>query len=194
MRNIIFFGLFTMVFILSSCSVLQQTSEIKNFARCDFRLESISNLRMAGVNIQNKNSMSDLGFMEIAKITAAVASNSLPVHFDLDVLARNPNSAMAAMNKLDWILLIDDIEMTRGVLIERIEIQPNSYTAFPVAMNFDLMKALSGKSGDALLNFIFNLTGSGGKPARVKLKAKPTIMVGSTALEYPGYITIKQDF
>lgn len=194
MKKIAFYRIMAMTFVLSSCSVLQQTSEIKNFAKCDFRLESISNLRMAGVNIQNKTSMSDLSFVDIAKITAAVASNSLPVHFDLDVLARNPNSAMAAMNKLDWILLIDDIEMTRGVLMERIEIQPNSFTAFPVAMNFDLMKALSGKSGDALLNFIFNLTGSGGKPTRVKLKAKPTIMVGSTALEYPGYITIKQDF
>ena len=194
MKKIVFPGIILLTFLLSSCSVLQQTSEIKNFAKCDFRLESISNLRMAGVNIQNKTSMSDLSFVDIAKITAAVASNSLPVHFDLDVLARNPNSAMAAMNRLDWILLIDDIEMTRGVLMERIEIQPNSFTAFPVAMNFDLMKALSGKSGDALLNFIFNLTGSGNKPTRVKLKARPTIIVGSTALEYPGYITIKQDF
>jgi hypothetical protein len=194
MKTIIYTGLMIMAFILSSCSVLQQTSEIKNFARCDFRLESLTDLTMAGVNIQNKNAMSDLGFMDIAKITAAVASNSVPVHFDLNVLARNPNPAMAAMNKLDWILLIDDIEMTRGVLMERIEIQPNSFTVFPVAMNFDLMKALSGKSGEALTNFIFNLTGSGGKPTRVKLKAKPTIMVGSNALEYPGYITIKQDF
>lgn len=183
-----------MAIMFSSCSVFQQTSEMKTFAKCDFRLESVSDLRLAGVNLQNKNSVSDLGFMDLTKITAAVAGGTLPMTFDLNVLARNPNPALAAMNRLDWILLIDDIEMTRGILNQRIEIPPNSITTFPVSMNFDLMKVMSGKSGDALLNFALNLNGTGGKPTRVKLKARPTILVGTKMLEYPGYITIKQDF
>lgn len=194
MRRATIPGMIILALILSSCSVLQQTSEMKNFARCDFRLESISNLNLGGVNFQDKQSMSDISFVDLARITTALAGGSLPMKFDLNVLARNPNPALAAMNRLDWILLIDDIEMTNGVLNDRIEIQPNAVTTFPVAISFDLMKALNGKSGDALINFALNLAGAGGRPARVKLKAKPTIMVGNRMLEYPGYITVKQDF
>lgn len=176
------------------CSVFQQTSEIANFGRCEFRLESVDKLNLGGVSIQGKNSMSDLGIMEYARITSAVAKGSLPLTFNLNVAAKNPNSGTAAMNKLEWILYIDKVEMTRGVLNQRVEIPAQNISTFPVSMNFDLMKSLSGESGEALLNLAFNLSGSSDKPSQVMLKAKPTIMIGSTPIEYPGYINIKQEF
>jgi hypothetical protein len=173
---------------------MQQTSEMKNFSKCDFRLESVTNMQLAGVIIQDAASMADLGIMDYAKISSTLASGTLPLIFDLNVQARNPNSGTAAMNKLDWILLIDDVEMTRGILNQRVEILPNTISTFPLAMKFDLVKALSGESGNALLNFAFNLSGSGEKPTHITLKAKPTIYVGSTPLEYPGYVRITQEF
>jgi hypothetical protein len=180
--------------IVSACSVLQQTSEIKTFAKCEFRIESARNMKLAGVNIQDKHSMSDLSFMEVTKIGSVLAGGTLPLTFDLNVQIKNPNPGTAAMNKLDWILTIDNIEMTRGILNQRVEIQANTVSAFPVAMTFDLMKSVNGKSGDALINFAFNLSGTGNRPTRIKLKAKPTIMIGSTPIGYPGYITIRQEF
>jgi hypothetical protein len=180
--------------ILSSCSVLQQTSEIATFTKCEFRIESARNMNLGGVNIQNKHSVSDLTLMEGAKIASVIAGGTLPLTFDLNVGAKNPNPKLAAMNKLDWILYIDDIEMTRGILNQRIEIPASGTTTFPVAMSLDLMKSLNGKSGDALINFALNLSGTGSRPTRIKLKAKPTIMVGTTPINYPGYITIKQEF
>jgi len=194
MRKIIYSSLLLMILIITACSVLQQTSEIKTFTRCEFRIESARNMKLAGVNIQEKHSMSDLSFMEFTKIGSVLAGGILPLTFDLNVQIKNPNPGMAAMNKLDWILIIDDIEMTRGVLNQRIEIQANTISTFPVAMSLDLMKSLSGKSGDALINFALNLSGTGSRPTRIKLKARPTIMFGSTAIEYPGYITIKEEF
>jgi LEA14-like dessication related protein len=180
--------------IVSSCSVVQQTTELTNFAKCEFRIESVKNTKLAGINVQDKDVMSDFSFIELTKIGSVVAGGTLPLTFDLMVGVKNPNPGMAAMNKMDWILFIDDIEMTRGVLDKRIEIKENSVSQFPVKMNLDLMKSLSGKSGDALINFALNLAGNGNRPTRVKLKAKPTIMLGTTPIEYPGFITIKQDF
>jgi hypothetical protein len=180
--------------IASSCSLVQQASEVSAFSKCEFRLESLTNLKIAGVSIQDKTSLSQVGFSDAAKISGAVASGSLPMTFDLNLQARNPNSAMAAMNKLDWILLIDGNEMSRGILNQRIEIQPNSTKSFPVGVNFDLFKTLSGQSGSALLNFAFNLAGAGSKTTRVTLKARPTVMIGATPVEYPGYISINHEF
>jgi hypothetical protein len=183
-----------LIFVVSACSVFQQTSEIAAFTKCEFRIESARNMKLGGVNIQDKHSLSDLSIMEMTKIAGIIAGGTLPLTFDLNIQVKNPNPGMAAMNKLDWILIIDDIEMTRGILNQRIEIQANNITTVPVAMSLDLMKSLSGKSGDALINFALNLAGTGSRPTRIKLKAKPTILVGTTPIEYPGYITIRQEF
>jgi len=151
-------------------------------------------MKQAGVNIQDKHSLSDLNIMEMTKIASVIGGGTLPLTFDLNVQVKNPNPGLAAMNKLDWILIIDDIEMTRGILNQRVEIPANAITSVPVAMSLDLMKSLNGKSGDALINFALNLSGTGSRPTRIKLKAKPTILIGSTPIEYPGYITIRQEF
>jgi hypothetical protein len=182
------------IMLFSSCSVLQQTSEMKNFGKCDFRIESARNMKLAGVNIQDKKSLQDMTIMEMTKIGGMIAGGTLPLNFDLKIEVKNPNPVVAAMNKLDWILLIDDIEMTRGILNQRVEVPAGSLANFPVFINLDLMKSLNGKSGDALINFAMNLAGTGSRPTRIKLKAKPTIMIGTTPIEYPGYITIRQEF
>jgi hypothetical protein len=192
--NKLLLSLILILVLFSACSVLQQTSEIAALTKCEFRIESARNMKLAGVNIQDKSSLSELTMMEMAKIGSVLAGGTLPLTFDLNVQVKNPNPGLAAMNKLDWILIIDDIEMTRGILNQRVEIPANAITSLPVAMSLDLMKSLSGKSGDALINFALNLAGTGSRPTRIKLKAKPTIMIGTKPIEYPGYITIKQEF
>jgi len=194
MKKIIYSVFFSLSLIVSACSVLQQTSEIAAFTKCEFRIESARNMRLAGINIQDKHTLSDFTIMDMTKIGSILAGGTLPLTFDLNIEVKNANPGMAAMNKLDWILIIDDIEMTRGILNQRIEIAANTVSTFPIAMSLDLMKSLSGKSGDALINFALNLAGNGSRPTRIKLKAKPTILIGTTPIEYPGYITIRQEF
>ena len=65
-----------------SCDVFRQTSEVKNFASCNFQLESIENLKLAGINIQGMTSASQLSLIDFAKISSAVASGVLPLTFD----------------------------------------------------------------------------------------------------------------
>ncbi|MCU0371124.1 MAG: hypothetical protein MUC31_06890 [Bacteroidales bacterium] len=151
-------------------------------------------MKLAGLDIQEKNTLSDFSMMEMAKIASVIAGGTLPLTFDLNMQAKNPNPGTAAMNQLEWILLIDDIEMTRGLLNQRIEIPAGIVTEFPVAMNLDLIKSLNGKSGDALINFALNLAGASDRPSNIKLKAKPSILIGTTPIEYPVYITIRQEF
>lgn len=182
-----------MVFAMISC---QQLQELQSLAKCDFKLRSVDNITLAGVNIQQKQDMSQVNAMDVVKLTSAYVSKNLPLSLNLNVDARNPNPTKAAMTALDWILEIDDIEMTRGILNKRYDINPNGgITTIPMSMSFDLFKVLSGRSKDAILNFGFNLAGAGtNTPTRITLKARPTIMVGSIPIQYPGYIAIKNSF
>ena len=188
-------SLLLLVSMLSACDVVNSLSGMYNFAKCDFRLNSVDNVRLAGVNVQNVTNPSALSVMDAARITAAYATNQLPLSFNLNVEVRNPNKEKAVMNGMEWILLIDNIEMTRGNLNQRIEVMPNNQSAMmPLTLSFDLKKVLSGKSADAVTNFGMNLAGQGNKPSRIALKAKPSMLVGGISIPYPDYITIQNEF
>lgn len=182
--------------LLSGCEILNQAQQMANLTKCEFRLNSVDQLRLAGVNIQQVRQLSDLNFMDAAKITAAAASGgNLPLNFTLNVEVKNPNPATAGLNRLDWILLIDDIEMTTGVNDQRVQVAANGGTAIiPLTIGIDLRQALQGKSADAIANFGLNLAGAGNRPTRITLKAKPTIMLGSQTISYPGYLTVQNEF
>lgn len=189
-------AIFFMTIFLSGCEILQQAQQMANLTKCEFRLSTVDQLRLAGVDIQQINQLSDLRLMDAAKITAAAASGgSLPLNFTLNVEAKNPNPAIAGLNRLDWILLIDDIEMVNGVNDQRVQIPANGGTSIiPLTIGINLKEALKGKNADAIANFGLNLAGVGNQPTRITLKAKPTIMVGSQAIAYPGYITVQNEF
>lgn len=179
---------------LTSCSVLQQAGQIANIVNCKFRLQSVQQLTLSGVNVQNIKKVSDLTIIDGAKLAAAVATNQFPLTFTLNTEVNNPNTSAARMAKFDWILLIDDIEMTHGTVNNAFDIPANGITVIPMQMSVDLKKVLSGKSADAIINFGLNLAGAGNEPTRFTLKVQPTITVGSYALTYPGYISVTSKY
>lgn len=158
-------------------------------------MDKLTQPELAGIRIDNKKSISDLNMMDAGKISAALLSGRLPLTFNLNVVAQNPNATLAAMNKMEWIALLDDVEVVRGMVNDRVEIPANNgKTNIPVKISVDLKEVLSSKSKDALLNLAFNLTDPSGQPSRVKLKIKPTLMLGSIPVNYPGYITLSKEF
>ena len=179
----------------TSCDVMQQVTQMNNLTKCDFRLESVQQLNLAGINVQNVKSVSDLNMFDAAKIASAVGSQQFPLDFTLNIEAKNPNTSAAGMTKIDWILLIDDIEMTRGILDKQVTIPANNGIAIiPMKMHVDLQEALKGKSADAVINFGMNLAGTGNKPTRFTLQMKPTITIGGFPITYPGYLNVKTEF
>jgi hypothetical protein len=181
--------------MLNACDVLQEAQKMAYLSKCDFRMQSVNQLVLAGINVQNIHKLSDLSLLDAAKLTNAVATNQFPLDFTLNIEARNPNAADAGVTRMDWILFIDNIEMTRGALNQQVTIPANNGTAvIPMKMHVDLKEALSGKSADAIINFGMNLAGAGNKPTRFTLKLQPTINVSSIPITYPGYITIGTEY
>lgn len=195
MKKIALFSLVLSLVFATSCDVLKQVSEMATLSRCEFRLESVNNLNLAGVNVQNVKKISDLNLTDYARLGAAVATQQFPLDFTLNLQGKNPNAGVASMVKVDWILQIDGIEMNRGSLNDHLSIPANNGTAIlPINFHFDLKQVLSGKSADAILNFGLNLAGAGNKPTRFTLQMKPTITVGGFPITYPGYINVNTEF
>ncbi len=182
---------FVLLFSLASCT---QLLELSRMQQCNFKFKDVSNIRLSNINIQNINSFSSLRFADAAKLLAAYSSGNLPLTFTLNLEAKNPNSMKASMNGLEWIAIIDDIEVAKGNVSQSIVIPPNNVsTEIPISVSVNLLEVLSGKSKTTILDFGMNLAGVGNNKSRVKIKIKPNIKVGNAYLPMPGYITLSPE-
>jgi len=188
------FLLIVVFLAVTACQVTKQTKTALNLANCEFRLVSAEKIVIAGIPVDSYTSVKDLGVVDFAMIMSALTQPHLPLSLQLNIEVKNPNPAPAGINGLDYIIFIDDIQMLQGAYNQPITVPASSSAVIPVQVNVDLKQMLKGQSMDAILNFGFNLAGVGHKPSRFKVKLKPSILVGTTVLSYPGYITVKTEY
>lgn len=186
--------LFSVVLMLGSCTILEQAAQMERLAKCQFDLINTSNLTIAGVNMEDKHSWEDFSFQDALNLTMALNRDEIPASIRVHLEARNPNSSVAGMNRLDWQLLINNELMTSGVFEESVRIPPNGGTTeIPMDLNFDLRQLFSGESKNALMNLISDLSGGSGNSSEVAMKLSPSIKVGERMIQYPGDITVRHN-
>lgn len=186
--------LFLPVLFLSSCDILEQVAQVAALQECEFELDNVNNIKVLGIRMDNKDELSDFSFSDLAKLTAAVSSGSLPLEMNLNVKVTNPNTQTAAMTRMDWKVYVDDVHMVDGVVSDRVTIQPNGGSSVvPFNASLDLSDVISGEGLDAALNLVMNLSGNGNEASRLKIKVKPSINVAGRAIAYPGYVTVEEE-
>lgn len=169
--------------------------ELKNLTKCQFRIGTVESITLAGVNIQTVRRFTDLGVKDAAKIGTALAGGNLPLGMVVNLEVKNPNKQLAAMNRMEWIAMIDDKEVLNGIVSDRVEVEPNGGVAkLPLTVSTNLRKVLGSMGKTELLDYGMGITDQSSRPTRVSLKVRPTIMVGKHPLEYPGWLTVKREF
>lgn len=190
MRKLLLFASFLL--LLNGCSAL---SELSAFTKCEFRLHSLAEPMLCGVEVSQKRSWSDFSFMEGQLIARYLLSSTLPFDLQVNVEVRNPGNTPAALNNLQWIAYVDDVRVAKGTVNERVEIPPSGGRALvPVMVHADLIDFLEGDSPQAMLNFALSLVNVRNRTSQVSLKIKPSILIGSQTLKYPGYFTVTKEF
>lgn len=181
-----------LVLLANSCSYLK---ELTALADCDFRMGTLENPNLAGIDISNIKSVESFGIEETGKIARNILVGELPLSFILNVEVKNPNPVTASLNRMEYIAFIDDIQVAAGAVEERIEIPPlGGISTIPVLVETNLVELFNKESRNNLINFGLNLANASKRPTRVSIKIKPYIRVGAKDLEYPGYITVKKEF
>lgn len=181
-----------LVLLLNACSIL---SELKALSKCEFRLHSLAEPSLCGVEVSQKSSWTDFSIMEGQMIARNLLSSTLPFDIVVNVEVRNPGSTAAALNALQWIAYVDNMQVAEGTVTERVEIPPSEGLALvPVLIHTDLIDFLERDSPRTMLNFALSLVNSRDRSSKVSLKIKPSIMVGTQTLQYPGYFTLTKEF
>jgi len=182
------------LFAMSSCDLLQQAEGARMLSNCEFKIQNLSDVRLAGVDVSGISNVSEINTLDVLAITNALLINNLPLTFNLNLLVKNPNQQPASMNRLDWILFIDDMQMLDGSVNERFVAEPQGVGLLPVKINFNLSEVLKGETKDKIINTAIGLVDGSGQSARVMIKLKPSIMVGQHTLMYLKWLEVKHEF
>ena len=177
---------------LTSCDVLQQMSQMANFAKCTFDFNSVNSVEMLGLNLRKGMTRSDLNVSQAIALTRALVNKSLPVTFNVNLDVTNPNSSPASMTKMDYILTLNDKRVIATTLDQTISVPANASKTVTIPVSTDLFQLFSGESADAIVNLAFKLAGASSDPVNVGIKIKPYITVGGQQLAYPDYITLNK--
>jgi hypothetical protein len=183
-------------FVSFSCTGLMDA--MKNVQRLQFKLGNVVNMKVGGVSIADKNSITDFNLLDAANLLSSFTSGHLNTSFTLNVLAKNPNdgtggtpNTSAVIKSLGWRLFLDDAEMINGNITQGIEVPGvGKETTIPIDMNLDLLSFLQGQNYDHLMNLAMAIGGKNGSSARVKLAVKPTVDTFLGPITYPGEITV----
>ena len=177
---------------LTSCDVLQQMSQMANFAKCTFDFNSVNSVEMLGLNLRKGMTRSDLNVNQAIALTRALVNKSLPVTFNVNLDVTNPNSSPASMTKMDYILTLNDKRVIATTLDQTISVPAKASNTVTIPVSTDLFQLFSGESADAIVNLAFKLAGASSDPVNVGIKIKPYITVGGQQLAYPDYITLNK--
>jgi len=181
--------------LLSSCGIGEQVQQAKAFKGAEFRLASVEQATLAGIDVTHLRKPTDLNLLDQARIATAYASGNLPLRLRVNLEVRNPNAETAAVNAFDYIALLDGKQLATGRTTERIEVAPHSTTLAPIALESNLRDALGEQSGEALANLALGLGDQDRKPLRLTLRLKPTFVTsGGRTISPPGYVNVEKEF
>ena len=180
--------------LFSSCDILNdmlnQANSVANLKNCEFSLKNVSNVNVAGVNVKNL-SQGKLTAADVVKLVAAYQSKQVPLSMNLNMDVKNPTTQEAALSVLDWILAIDGTDMASGTNTQKYTIKPSTTSTVPLGVSTDLGSLFSKKGLDALKTFASSFTNEG-ISSKVGVKVKPSLVVGTTTIPYPSYITLEK--
>ena len=146
--------LIIMAIFISCDSVQKSLSGTYNMINCEYNYKSISGLTVSGINLSN-----GLSVTSIPKVTSILSGNasSIPLNFTLNLDVKNPNSSAAMMNGLQYIISVDDIQLTTGSLNQALSVEAGQTKTLPIAIGVD---PVSYTHLDVYKRQVFGLIGS----------------------------------
>jgi hypothetical protein len=173
---------------LAGCATTRQILALRQVA---FVIDRASEVRLGGVSLDHVTRWSDLNVLDAGRIGAHAVRGEMPLEFVLHILGTNPaeNNVTARLMRLQWTLSLNGTETVSGALDTAYTFPPGQSTDVAVPIRLDLVRFFRNNAQD-LFKLGLGLSGAGGRPTLVEVRATPTIDTPLGGITYPGAITI----
>jgi len=188
-KTVLHIALLAAVVVLNwQCRTLRAWQALR---QVDFYIDRVSDVNLAGVELDHVRSYEDLTLEQTLRISQALARGTLPLRFRLHLIAENPadNPVTARLERLEWTLLLDDHPTLSGTLNQSYRLPPGEPQEIPLDFELDLLDFFEKNLQD-LVELALALAGTEGVTKRVSLEARPFIETPLGPLSYPRPIRI----
>jgi hypothetical protein len=184
--------LLTVLFIVNSCSILNQAGEYERFVNGSFKLKSVRALELGGVDLSGIDDKSSFNAGDIITLTGRLFGGNMPAKLMAEVEVANNTDKIAAISGMEWVLSLNDQIYADGMVDDRVEVRPYSSKIFKLRANVDLLKVLNSESLPQIIKVVTNINDAKElKKLGLELKIKPYYKSGANIKKYPGYISLK---
>ncbi len=195
-KNLSLLLMLTIPFLLSRCGVSRQIAEAKALGDCRYDILSADSISVSGYDIREFKNTKDLNPLKFPRIATGLLTRSIPFNAKINLDITNPTNKNAAINQLEYRVLLAGQELVNGFINQRIEVAAGGgHARVPIRINTNAYKLISDpNTREAVTQFLGNLAGDKNtQPSRLTIKIKPTLAMGNKAVNYPGYITIDKE-
>jgi len=183
---------FSSLLLLTSCDKITEAFSALN---CQFRVKNVSDTKVSSINIQGANSLSEISAFNLLLIGSDLTAGKVPLKFNLNLEAKNPNEKKASLAAFDWILVVNDQELFSGKMTDAVDLAgDDAVTGISLPVEADLFKLVPGGGLNDLLNVALAISGYNTNPGNVKVKIKPSLSVAGVSIPYNDYITVGVSF
>ena len=197
MRKIaLVFTAIALIGLFQRCAVTKQISEVKTLGNCKYTIASAESITLAGVDMSQMKSLQDFDLTQSPKLALAFLRKDIPLNLRLNLDVTNPTKQLAGINQFEYKVFLAENEIFTGLYDQRIEVQPKGGTTrVPMQLTTNAYRFVSdAKAREALMNMVESLSGKQNTtPSKLIIKLKPTLGIGNTQVNYPGYITIEKE-
>lgn len=172
--------------IFSTCSILQQAKTLSN---CTFDFAGVKHFKIANVSLYKINNINDINLSDATQILTALSKKKTDLSFDVIIKGNNPNKKAASIDKLEYIILLENQEIISGELNEKFIIPAYGSSLISINANIDALKILNVKTLKNVYVLYQNISGNNSeKKSKISIKIKPTI----NNYSFPSFITINK--
>ena len=179
---------------LAACSIIQsvadQAAGLANLANCEYILQNVTGLTIAGVNVKQLSN-GNITATDVLKLSSALLSKQVPMAMDVNIDIKNPTEKNAALTAMDWILDIDGSQFAQGNSVKNYTVTKKATTTVPLGVNTDLYSMFSKDGINSLKNFVSSFKNDG-TSSKVGLRIKPSLNVGGIQVPMPNYIKVEK--
>lgn len=187
MKKIVMSLLTVVLVMLSGCDTTKDIQSAYNLKNCVYKYKSITNLKVADMDISE-----NISAVDALKLLAVFngSASSIPLDFTLNMDIYNPNSSEAAFQGLEYMVSIDNIDFTSGSITEPFRVGPDKTELLSVHIGTDLRKLIAENSQEAIIKIVKNFVGLGNNQSQVTVRLKPTFNIGGSMIASPVYIPV----
>lgn len=179
---------------ISSCGINKQAQQIKALEQCDYKLNDINQITIAGTDVKKLVTDQSINLVNLPALALGFLRQDIPLRASLKLDITNPSNSLAAINNFDYIILINKQELVNGTVDQRVSIAPGQTTSVPLQLNANIYQFLSNqKILEEVTTFLTSSKNGKETKGMVTIKIKPSIMVGGSLVKYPGFITIDKE-